>query len=144
MSDLCSYNDSAVQMVSQIDTIEADVSFVIVSVNSLGIFLVVLLWLQLRVLHHPLHGVHVVLDIRHELDDPGEVDWYQEAVADEEAHTCRASGGQERGGGDGGEDDHRADHVQGQSQPPREHTKRTTNVPHMSKKLNIMSLHKTM
>ena len=116
-----SYNNSAVQVVSQVDAIEADVSLVIVGVNSLRVFLVVLLRVQLCVLQHSLHGVHVVLDIRHELDDPGEVDWYEEAVADEEAHTCRAGGGQERGGGDGGEDDHRADHVQGQPQPPREH-----------------------
>ena len=107
-------------MIPQVDTIEADVSLVIVSVNSLRIFLVVLLRFQLRVLQHPLHGVHVVLDVRHELDDPGEVDWYEEAVADEEAHTGRARGGEERGCGDGGEDDHRADHVQGQSQPSRE------------------------
>ena len=105
-------------MVSQVDTIEADVSLVIVRVNSLRIFLVILLGLQLRVLQHPLHGVHVVLDVGHELDDPGEVDWYQEAVADEEAHTCRACGGEERGHRDGGEHDHRPYEVQCQPQPP--------------------------
>ena len=49
----------------------------------LGVALEVLLCLQLGVLQHALHRVHVVLYISHELHHPGKVD------RDQETKECR-------------------------------------------------------
>ena len=79
--------------------------------------------LQVCVLENSLDRVHVVLHVGDKLDNPGEVDGHQQAVADEEAKGGGGKGvvddmlGHEQSDGDGDEDDQGSDDVEGQSKP---------------------------
>ena len=79
--------------------------------------------LQVGVLENSLDSVHVVLHVGDKLDNPGEVDGHQQAVADEEAKGGWGKGvvddmlGHEQSDGDGDEDDQGSDDVEGQSKP---------------------------
>ena len=77
-SRVCSYDNSGVQVVSEVHPVEGDVAPGVAGVRGLGVALEILLGLQLGVLQHALHRVHVVLNVSHELHHPGQVDRDQE------------------------------------------------------------------
>ena len=66
-------------MIAEVDVVKADYSFVVGGVGAGGVALNVLLLVQVCVLQHPLHSVHVVLNISHKLDNPSKVDGNQKA-----------------------------------------------------------------
>ena len=116
------HNHPVVQMVAQGHILKDQPPFHKGGVGD-WVFPRVLLMLQVGVLENSLDRVHVVLHVGDKLDNPGEVDGHQQAVADEEAKGGWGKGvvddmlGHEQSDGDGDEDDQGSDDVEGQSKP---------------------------